>query len=379
MWRLYVIHFACPYCKTVHRVDDQAAGTVTTCATCGRQMRLPQATTPSTALPVIPVRPAANPGAPGPSPPPLPTAVGRREDVDSEPPLVLAADDAVAANQGPPQVAEIPDEDESSLRAELPPQYPPEAEQLGRPRFRVERPTLPADPYRPAFIAFLCCIPGTLCIVAGPLFPRFMGLVWVGGWVGFAVWWIARQLRKTKVQAVVYTGGFVLYDGRRFTVWHWDDVAKLNMQNCDFHIYNFFVQVNRFLATFYRLRQRDGTEYRFWSTQGPRAAQFGSLVQNETHARLLPAALARLQAGESVDFGPFRMEPTGLAFHGHSVPWSEVGGITVKQGKLLIDGVGANGTTATVRLDVVDNCHVLLSLLDQKLGGRMGERKARPG
>jgi hypothetical protein len=268
----------------------------------------------------------------------------------------------------------MPDEDEAALRAELPAHYPPEAERLGRPRFRVERPTLPADPYRPAFIAFLACIPGTLCIVVGPLFPRFLGLVWVGGWVGFAVWWIARQLRRTKVHAVVYTGGFVLDDGRRFTVWHWEDVAALNTQNFDFHIYNFFVQVNRFLATSYRLRHRDGTEYRFWSTQGPRAAQFGRLVQNETHARMLPAALARLQAGESVDFGPFRMEPTGLAFHGHSVPWSEVGRVTVRQGKLLIDGVGAGGATATARLEVVDNCHVFLSLLDQKLGGRIGER-----
>ncbi len=374
-----MIRVSCPYCKTVHRADDQAAGTVTTCSTCGRQMRLPQAATPPAALPVTPVRPVADPGAPGASPPPLPAVVGRREQEGSESPF-FPADSAGGANQGrrqgPAVPAEIPDEDEASLRAELPAHYPPEGEQLGRPRFRVERPVLPADPYRPAFIAFLCCIPGTLCIVVGPLFPRFLGLVWVGGWVGFAVWWIARQLRRIKVHAVVYTGGFVLGDGRRFTVWRWEDVAKLNMQNIDFHIYNFFVQVNRFLATFYRLRHRDGTEYRFWSTQGPRAAQFGRLVQNETHARMLPAALARLQAGESVDFGPFRMEPTGLAFRGHSVPWSEVGRVTVEQGKVLIDGVGANGATATVRLDVVDNCHVFLSLLDQKLGGRVGERNA---
>jgi hypothetical protein len=94
---------------------------------------------------------------------------------------------------------------------------------------------------------------------------------------------------------------------------------------------------------------------------------------------MLPAALARLRAGEPVDFGPFRMEPAGLAFQGHSVPWSEIGPLTIREGRLHVDGLGVNGATATVRLEVVDNCHVFLSLLDEKLGCRMGERKARPG
>jgi hypothetical protein len=298
----------------------------------------------------------------------------RRDDEEPEPPFAVPVGSTGAANQRRPQEAavsaEMPDEAEASLRADLPADYPPEAAELGRPRFRVERVTLPTNAFRPAFVAFLCCIPGTICVLAGPLLPGLLGLVWVGGWAGFAVWWIARQLRRKRVHAVVHTGGFVLHDGRGFTVWHWTDVAKLNMQAVDFHVYNFFIQVNRFQATFYRLRRADGTEYRFWSTQGPRAAQFGVLVQEETHAPMLAAALARLQAGESVDFGPFRTEPTGLTFRGHSIPWSNVGPMTIEQGRLLIDRLGPDGTTAKASLKAVDNCHVFLSLLEQKLGGR---------
>ena len=329
-----MIHFSCPQCKTVHKADDQAAGNVISCTACGLRMRLP------------------------PSPPP--TAL------------------LVTANPSPPREAatpgEIADEDEASLRAELPANYPPEAKELGRPRFRVERETLPNNAFRPAFVAFLCCIPATICVLGGAnFFGLLLAWLWIGGWTGFAGWWIARQLRRKRVYAVVYTGGFVLYDGRGFTVWHWADVAKLNLQNIDQRSYVYFIQVDRLLTTWYRLRHRAGTEYRFWSTQGPRAAQFGLLVQNETYARMLPAALARLQAGESVDFGPFRMEPTGLSFRGHSLPWSQIGPMSFQQGKLLIDRLGANGGPATALLEVVDNSHVFLSLLEQKLGRRIGE------
>lgn len=332
-----MIRFTCPQCKAVHQAGDQSTGNVIACPTCGQRLRLPQPSPPA-ALPVTAALPVANPKAPD----------------------------------------DIADEDEASLRAELPADYPAEAEKLGRPRFRVERETLPNNAFRPAFVAFACCIPAILCFPAGAspgsdLLRRFLGLVWIGGWAGFAAWWIAKQLRRKSVYAVVHTGGFVLYDGRGFSVWRWADVAKLNMQNIDQRSYVYFIQVDRLLTTWYRLRCHDGTEYRFWSTQGPRAAQFGLLVQNETYAQMLPAALARLQAGEPVDFGPFRMEPTGLSFRGHSLPWSQIGPMSFQQGKLLIDRLGANGGTAAALLEVVDNSHVFLSLVEQKLGRRIGE------
>jgi hypothetical protein len=328
-----MIPFVCPKCKTASTVGDQFAGSGVVCPSCGTSLHLPPPPPPSAAVQAPPARRS------------------RRGETEEEP-------------------VERPDEDESTLRAELPPDYPPDARDLGPPRFRVERQVLHDKAFHPVFAAALSAIPGVICIGAGPLLPRLIGLVWTAALLAFSWWFILWQLRKTRIQAVVHTGGFVLFDGRRFIPWRWEDTASVNLQDIDQRSFVYFIEVSRLLTKFYRLRHHNGVEYSFWSTQGPRAAQFGRLLENETFAWMTPAAVADLQAGRAVDFTPFQMWPDGLVYCGRFTPWSEVGRPDFKNGRLHLGGVGPGRGEAVVLLKKIDNSHVFLALLIQKLGLR---------
>jgi hypothetical protein len=263
-----------------------------------------------------------------------------------------------------------PDEDEAALRRDLPPDYPPQAVELGRPRFRVERQVLPDGAFKPVFAAALTCIPAFICLVAGPILPRLIAILWALGMIAFSVWFIGWQRRKTRVYAVVYPTGFVHFDGLAFHIWRWADVASVNVQRIDQRSYVYFIQVDRLLTTRYDLRHRDGTRYGFWSTQGPRAAQFGAIVEFETFRLMMPAAQAHLQAGQTVDFSPFRMDPAGLVFRDQRTAWADLGRMIIEAGALQIEGAGPNGSTTKVLLGKIDNSHVFLPLLEEKQGRR---------
>src|SRR4051794_21188074 len=58
-----------------------------------------------------------------------------------------------------------------------------------------------------------------------------------------------------------------------------------------------FIEASRLLSKYYRLRHRDGTEYRLWNTQGSRAAQLGFQVERETFQRMMADTIARLNEG----------------------------------------------------------------------------------
>jgi hypothetical protein len=271
-------------------------------------------------------------------------------------------------------LADAADEDEAKLRARLAAGLPAEAEKLGRPRFFVERPPLPNDAFKPAFIAFICCIPSMLCIVGSEaILGKLLGILFIGLFVGFAVWWIIRQLRKRSGYAIVYENGFVVSKWGGLSVWTWPDVAVVNLQNFEVRSYALFIEVRQVLLTYYRLRHRDGAEYAFTSVQGPRAAQFGKMVLSETTSRMLPRALARLQAGETIDFGPFKVDSTGLTFDGHRCPWPEVRTLSLRKGNVIIEGLGQDRAPAVVSLEAVDNGHIFLALVQRKAPHIVGE------
>jgi hypothetical protein len=284
-----------------------------------------------------------------------------------------------------------PDEDEAKLRTELPANYPAEAEQLGRPRFRTERRPWTRDSPKGALASLITALLGYVFLFAatrhvylylfdrqenfpeGAPFPSFslwfgllVALPWSIGLTWLGVWLLIREVRKTRAYAVVYPAGFVLYDGGRFTVWRWADVTRVNMQNLDLREFVLFIQTQRLLTKRYRLRRDDGGEYQFWSTLGPRAAQFGTLVEQETYARMLPTVQAKLNGGETVAFGPFQVNRAGLIYRDHLTPWPDVGPLSIEQGRLIIKGVGPQGSLARVLLEEVDNYHVFLPLLEQE-------------
>jgi hypothetical protein len=107
-------------------------------------------------------------------------------------------------------------------------------------------------------------------------------------------------------------------------------------------------------------------------------AEVCSRVEQENVRRQLPRALADVQAGRAVAFGPFAATRDGLSHRERLLPWKEVGGAAVVQGLLVIgdttrgirilpkrDGIIA---WARHRYADVPNAAVLLALVEHSSG-----------
>ncbi|GJF33072.1 hypothetical protein KNE206_57720 [Kitasatospora sp. NE20-6] len=57
-------------------------------------------------------------------------------------------------------------------------------------------------------------------------------------------------------------------------------------------------------------------------------------IEEEVARAQLPAAMASVDAGGTVVFGDLRLDAAGLAVGGRTLPWDEVGRVTVENGKL---------------------------------------------
>jgi hypothetical protein len=325
--------------------DERITGGVATCPACGQRLQLPSAPPPL----AIPVAPAAG-------------SIG------------------------------IPDEDAATLRAGLPADFPAAAQDLGVPRYRVERRAWTGEEAKPglvyiglglaalAFALFCVLRIKNYFLDREENFAPGAGFPWINLVLGvlvalpgavllcrLGVRVILKAVRDWRTYAVVSPAGFVLFDGRRWSVWRWADIATLNMQAIDQRTLVLLVETNRLLTKYYRLRHRDGTEYQFWSTQGSRAAQFGYQVEQETYRLMMPDAVARLQAGESVSFGPFEMRGAGLVYREQFTAWADLGPARIDNGSLRLEGIGPTRSTVSVLLEKIDNHHVFLPLLDQKV------------
>jgi hypothetical protein len=340
--------FVCPHCKKPSEFDERTTDSVAPCPKCGLRFQLPSA-----------------------------------------PPLSIPASPA-AGSVG------IPDEDEATMRAEMPGAFFAGTEALGRPRYRVEGgfQTNDRDKLGSIYLVF-----GLLALALPPLcvlrikdyfFHRNEAFAPGEGFPWFAFFamcvalpaglWLCRAAvrvylkvhREGKSFAVVWTEGFVHFDGRRFILWRWADIAVLNMQDIDKRTLVLIVvlvtETNRQLTKYYRLRHRDGAEYRLWNTQGSRAAQFGYQVEQETFRRMMADTIAQVNGGKTVPFSPFEVKVNGLVYGGQFTAWADIRPASFDRGRLRLEGVGTAGSAVSILLEKIDNSHVFLRLLEQNVG-----------
>jgi hypothetical protein len=190
-----------------------------------------------------------------------------------------------------------------------------------------------------------------------------IALVWVFICLGLAIPVVLRLRRALKMTRIAFAEGMAEYTGSRWRIWRWSDFASCNVLRVNVHSYVYFIPVHQFFNIVYTLRHRDGTEIVFSRTRGPRCAQFGPIVERETFLRIMPEARRQLGVGKSVEFAPFRLEPTGLCYRNHFTPWAEVGPLTIEDGELWIAGAGMQHRPVRAYLSSIDNCHVFLPLL----------------
>jgi hypothetical protein len=81
-----------------------------------------------------------------------------------------------------------------------------------------------------------------------------------------------------------------------------------------------------FLFVSYSIQLEDGRQFHFACLRG--LDRLGRTIERESCRSLLPGAVQRFQAGDTLDFGVLRVSREGITKGIHTQPWGDVTGIS---------------------------------------------------
>lgn len=82
----------------------------------------------------------------------------------------------------------------------------------------------------------------------------------------------------------------------------------------------------------------------------------------------LPGVLARLERGETVDFGPYKVDRQGVAGRKHAAAWSEITDISAYDGTLLFNKKLRRTTVDSANLQNIANVNLFLNVCERFKG-----------
>ena len=91
----------------------------------------------------------------------------------------------------------------------------------------------------------------------------------------------------------------------------------------------------------------------------------GERIQQATFPLILARTLTALNAGQPVQFGTLSVSQTGLSTKGVTIPWSEVSGARVTNGRIQIQRAGHRFNWANLSVGQTPDALVLIALLNQ--------------
>jgi hypothetical protein len=185
-----------------------------------------------------------------------------------------------------------------------------------------------------------------------------------------ATFFARRMLALRGLRLELREHGLVYRVRRAETVMLWDDVSSVTVTRRN---------IRRWARDRCVLVARDGGRL-VLSDPLQNIAALCSRVEEETVRRLLPRAMADLQAGHALAFGPFEVTKDGLAHASRGLAWNDVADALAMKGVLVVsdrhgirvlpkrDGIIA---WAKAPCDQVPNAAVLLRLVQQLKGASM--------
>lgn len=103
------------------------------------------------------------------------------------------------------------------------------------------------------------------------------------------------------------------------------------------------------------------------------APEWGPAIQQAVTDARLPEALARLRAGERVEFGPLWLTREEIGARKNSVPWTQVEEVQVKDGAFHVRVAGRWSSLAGTTVSSVPNFFVLQALAAHQLAAARGQ------
>jgi hypothetical protein len=222
--------------------------------------------------------------------------------------------------------------------------------------------------------AFSCCL--GVFLMAGavivPVNPRANPLVHHGLFLSvgaflllISAYLLFKAIRHIGLGLSLHSGGLVILRGGQTSVLPWDEIEvvwyKEQAGNLGFEDY--LGSILDGSQNVYTLRGPGGERFVLDSFLG-RLETLGWAIRRETSRRLLPQALQAYEIEGRVEFGRLAVVREGLRKGTKLLPWSDVGGVIVQNGFVLVRKRTGRLAWFGVRMGKVPNLFVYLALVE---------------
>jgi hypothetical protein len=137
------------------------------------------------------------------------------------------------------------------------------------------------------------------------------------------------------------------------------------------------VPIVRMWTTWVELKRADGETLKLTAIIDD-FANLATRCQRETFARMWPASLDALAAGQPVGPGVWVVDAQGLTLAKARHAWADVNDVTVMARVFTIGRKSFWKYAKTVDLSVIENPHVLFALLDERIGNVVADETPSP-
>ncbi len=163
-------------------------------------------------------------------------------------------------------------------------------------------------------------------------------------------------------RVLVFRDGLVVIVGSQATACRWDDIESVTED-----VKHVFINGSyNHSEERFTLRRYDGESV---IVKGPLRdmAVLGETIQQEVTSRRFPVLQQALARGETVAFGDFTLNPTGLGYRQEELPWGEVGQLKVENGFVKISKAGVNNNWVLVEVARIPNVRAFLGLIAPRI------------
>ncbi len=194
-----------------------------------------------------------------------------------------------------------------------------------------------------------------------------LGVTWIGYIVtavftGFAVFLYVEDLRHAGNTLYIQSGGLSGRYGKTTFAWPWSEIKLRRSHTLTQYKTSTGASLGEQESNFYQLRA--GDESASFGDEFIGAEVLCDEIEGHLGRHQLEPTIARMEAGERVEFGAMWISRDAIGTSDATLPWQQVAGIRVEAGQVAI--VDTAGATAMAKpFSSLDNAGLLFGIIAQ--------------
>jgi hypothetical protein len=177
------------------------------------------------------------------------------------------------------------------------------------------------------------------------------------GCLGLAVYYLTIPVIKPW-HVYVCKEGFAFTNGKKSEPYRWDSIASVMLDITSYSQYG----MNTGTTYKYTVRRNDG-EKLVLDDKFIDVDALGNTITQEAAVHMLPRVMADFNAGQTITFGSLSVNQQGVSNGRNILPWSEVSGVFINKGFVIVLQKGKKSSWANIRVAKVPNVFVLDALV----------------